>query len=221
MGTSDLYHVLKLLCLGRNGVANLFHRRNQRVLHAFCCGNVHRRRKCVVRGLGHVDVVIGVDRLFRSHLSACHLNRTVGDDLVDIHVGLRAAAGLPDAQRKLIIEFAVNDFIGSLHDQVGLVRRKLAQILVHQGARLFKKPERTDQLGRHGVASDIKVQQRALRLSSPIDVCRDFDLPHAVGLDASANRLFQRGCHGLPERSGIKCRENYSNGGCPTTVISL
>src|SRR5208282_6861687 len=37
---------------------------------------------------------------------------------------------------------------------------------------------------RHGVASNVEMQQRALGLRSPINIRRDFDLSHAVGFGA-------------------------------------
>src|SRR5260221_1467895 len=45
------------------------------------------------------------------------LFRSVGDDFVDVHVGLRAAAGLPDAKREVLVEFSIDDFIGGAHDE--------------------------------------------------------------------------------------------------------
>ncbi len=90
-----------------------------------------------------------MDRLLRSHLTARDFDSAVGDDLVDVHVGLRATAGLPDAQRKLIVEFAGDDLVGSLHDELGFVSRKLAQILVHQRACLLEDAKRPDQFRRH------------------------------------------------------------------------
>ena len=42
----------------------------------------------------------------------------IGDDFVGVHVGLRAAAGLPDAQGEVIVEFAGDDFVGGLGDEL-------------------------------------------------------------------------------------------------------
>ena len=40
----------------------------------------------------------------------------VGDDLVGVHVGLRAGARLPDHQREMVVQFAVDDLGGGLLD---------------------------------------------------------------------------------------------------------
>ena len=157
---------------------------DQHSLHALGGGDVHGGGEGVVRRLRHVDVVVGMDRLLGSDFAAGDFDGAVGDDLVDVHVGLRAAAGLPDAQRELVGEFAGDDFVGGLDDELGLVGGKLAEILIHERGGLFQDGEGADQLGRHGVAADIEVMQRALRLRAPVNVRGNFDCAHAVGFGA-------------------------------------
>ena len=134
-----------------------------------------------------------MNRFLRAQLAARHFDGAVGDDLVDVHVGLGAAAGLPDAQRELVVELAGDDFVGSLHDELGFVGRELAQVLIDQRAGLFQDAKGADQLRRHGVAADVEVQQRALGLRAPVDVGRDVDLSHAVGF--STRLRFRGRCH--------------------------
>ena len=193
VGASNLDDVREFLCLGGDRVVHGLDGGDERVLHPLRGGDVHRRGESVIGRLRHVDVVIGMNRLLRSQFAARHFNGAVGDDLVHVHVGLGAAAGLPDAQGELVVELAGDDFVGRLHDELGFVGGKLAQVLVHQRAGLLEDAERADQLRRHGVAADIEMQERALRLRTPVDVGRDFDLSHAVGFGA---RLRFRGrCH--------------------------
>src|SRR2546429_6350325 len=76
--------------------------------------------------------------LFRSLLAAHHpardLDRAVRDHFVDVHVRLRAAAGLPDAQGEMRVELAGDDFVGGLHDELSLFAGEFSQVLVHQRA---------------------------------------------------------------------------------------
>ena len=58
-----------------------------------------------------------MNRLLAAHLAAGNLNRAIGDHFVGVHVGLRAAARLPDAQRKVFVEFSFDHFVGSLFDK--------------------------------------------------------------------------------------------------------
>src|SRR6185503_7682709 len=99
-----------------------------------------------------------MNRFLRPQFAARQFDGAVGDDLVDVHVGLGAAAGLPDTQRELVVEFSGDDFIGGLNDKSGFVGGKLAQVLVDQRAGLFQGSKGADQLRRHGVAADVEVQ---------------------------------------------------------------
>src|ERR1700690_3766766 len=99
-----------------------------------------------------------MNRLFRSQFAARQLDGAVSNNLVDVHVGLRAAAGLPDAQRELVVELAGDDFIGGLYDQLGFVGGKLAQVLVHQSAGLLEDAESANQFRRHSVAANVEMQ---------------------------------------------------------------
>jgi len=55
-------------------------------------------------------MVVRMYRLLRSHCAAQDLNRSIGDDLVRVHIGLGAGAGLPDYERKMVDEFEGRDF---------------------------------------------------------------------------------------------------------------
>ena len=59
----------------------LVNRRQHLLFDRFHRRNVHRGRECVVRRLGHVDIVIRMQQLFARDFIAA-----VGNDLVGIHV---------------------------------------------------------------------------------------------------------------------------------------
>ncbi len=50
-------------------------------------------------------------------LAAEHLVGAVGDHLVEVHVGLGAGAGLPDHQREMIVELAVDHLLRGADDR--------------------------------------------------------------------------------------------------------
>ena len=159
VGAADFDDVGELLGLGVQRVAQLLHRGHQQVDDLLGRRDMHRGRKRVVGGLRHIDVVVGMDRLLAAHLAAGQFDRAVRDDLVGVHVGLGAAAGLPDAQRKLGVELARGDLLGRLHDQPRLVGGELAQILVDLGGGLLEQAEGADHRTRHPVGPDIEVMQ--------------------------------------------------------------
>ncbi len=83
---------------------------------------MHGRRKRVVRRLAHVDMIVGMDRLFGAALAAQKLIGAVGDHLVEVHVGLGAGTGLPHQQGKMIVELAVDHFLSGFDDGIDAAR---------------------------------------------------------------------------------------------------
>src|SRR5271169_1240329 len=145
-----------------------------------------------------------MDGLLRTHFSTGNFDGTVGDDLIHVHVGLRTASGLPDAQWELVIQLAGDDFVGGFDDELRNVGREFSQVLIHQRASLLERAEGANQLGRHGVAPNIEMQQRALGLRSPINIRGDFDFAHAVGFGAGLY-LGVRGGFGKSRHDEISC----------------
>ena len=144
-------------------------------------GDVGRGREAVVGGLREVDVVVGVDRGLAAEGAAGQLDRAVADDLVDVHVGLRARAGLPDVEREVLVEVPGDHLGGDPGDQVGHPPRQPAGLAVDQrGGHLDVAVGVVDPL-RHVVVADGEVLQRALGLGAPVLVGGDVDGPHRVG----------------------------------------
>src|SRR5204863_564 len=83
-------------------------------------------------------VVVGMDRC----LAACELNRPVGDHLVGVHIRLRAGAGLKDAERELIVECTVDDFLSGAGDEIDLLQRQLAEFAVGECGAFLDDPHR-------------------------------------------------------------------------------
>jgi hypothetical protein len=112
VGAADFDHVNPLHGLGPDRLGELVKARQRVPTNREQGGDVHGGGEAVVGRLAHVDVVVGVYRVFGAQLAAQQLASSVGDHLVDVHVGLGARAGLPDIQRKLAVELAGDDLIG-------------------------------------------------------------------------------------------------------------
>src|ERR1041385_692300 len=132
-----------------------------------------------------------MDRLLASHNATRELNRAVRDHLVGVHVGLGSPAGLPHAQRKVLVEFSFNDLIASLHDQLRLVMREFAELFIDERRGFLENAERANHLMRHPVIADIEMMKRALRLSPPVTITGNLDCTHRVG--------FYSGLYGHPQ----------------------
>ena len=151
-------------------------------------GNVHCRGERVVRRLGHVDIVVRVQQLF-----ACQLIAAVGNDLVGVHVGLRAGSGLPDDQREMVVQLAGRDLLTGLLDDGELFGGHLFGLERMVGARggLLQDAEGMGDLARHRLKAhaDREILVAALGLCGPVFVGRNLDLAHGIMLDAVFHRV--------------------------------
>ena len=149
--------------------------------------NVHGCGEGVVGGLGHIHIVIGMQQLFAQNGVA-----PAGNDLVGVHIGLGAGAGLPDHQREMIGQLPVNHLIRGLADGIPLLFGHLlrAELGVCLGRGLFQDAEGVNDLPGHGLLADAdgKILMRALGLGAPIFVGRHLHLPHRVVLNSVFHR---------------------------------
>ena len=104
-------------------------------------------------------MVVGVHGLLGAELAARDFDAAIGDDLVDIHVALRAAAGLPDAEGEVVVEFAGGDFVRGLDDERGDLGLELAEVLIDERAGLFQDGEVVDDLERNAVVADVEMDE--------------------------------------------------------------
>ncbi len=71
--------------LGEDGVERL-EGREEGFGEGYCGGDMHHGWEGVVRGGGHVNVIVGVNRTFAAHGATEDLYGPVGDDFVGVHV---------------------------------------------------------------------------------------------------------------------------------------
>src|ERR1035441_10499031 len=83
-----------------------------------CTSDVHRRWKCIIRRLRHVDMLVRMDRSLASQFSTKQLNCAVSDHFVDVHVRLCSRSGLPYKQRELAIQVTRYHFVGGSGDSI-------------------------------------------------------------------------------------------------------
>ena len=121
-------------------------------------------------------------------LASSHLDRAVGDDLVGVHIGLGSAAGLPDHEREMIVEPAIDDFLSHPSNQIAGFLTEDSEFGVALCGGLFQHSERTDELARHALVADLEIGQRTGRLRPPISVGGNLDLAQAVLFDSSCHR---------------------------------
>jgi hypothetical protein len=72
-----------------------------------------------------------------SNWRTSELGPAVGDNLIHVHVELRAATGHPNVQRKHGVELSGKNFVASLDDQtVTLIFEPLASVVRNRGTLL-------------------------------------------------------------------------------------
>src|SRR5580704_5601866 len=123
-----------------------------------------------------------MNRFLRSHHATGEFDSAIRDHFVDVHVGLRAGAGLPDPKRKLLSEETVNHFARRLFDQRRTFRVQLAQVVVHLRRSELQYPECANEGRGHRFVPYRKVMQAPLGLRTPVVIRRYLDHAHRVGL---------------------------------------
>ena len=128
---------------------------------------MHNCRETIITRLTHINMIIRMNELI-SNFPTQNMYGPVGNNLIGIHIGLGARTGLPNYQRKLIIQFSLNNLISRLNNHISyfFIQSKL---LICQSCTFFKYPKRTNYRNRHfiNVFSDIEVLEGTLGLGSP------------------------------------------------------
>ena len=200
MRAADLHDVRPAIRLPLDRLGELRRLRQQQRVDRLERGDVHCRREGVVRGLAHVDVVIGPDRMLAAERAAQQLDRAVRDHLVDVHVRLGAGAGLPNKQRVVRVERAGDGLVGGAQDGVALPVGQPAGRGVDQRAGLLDHAIGVVDGLRHEVAADVEMQQRTLGLRTPVAVGRNLHVAHGIEFPARAGGIEPDG--DVPQHGG-------------------
>ena len=177
MGTAAFDHVGVFFLQAAQRCYKIFRGGEQGLLDGQDRRDMHGGGEGVVGRLGHIDVVIGVQQRL-----ACELVTAVGDDLVGVHIALGAAARLPDDERKVIVELALDDLVAGRCDGSAFFGRHFvgAQGCIGERGSLFEIAEGADDLAWHDLLADGEVFKAALGLCAPVTVCGDGDGSHGV-----------------------------------------
>ena len=184
MGAADLENVLERLCLVLQRLIELRQRWVEPVGELERRRDMHGGREGIVGGLAEIDVIVGMDRVLGAELAAEELACPVGDHLVQIHVRLRARAGLPHEQREMRIVPAFDHLVGCRHDSLGQALVDQSELDIGESRGLLDHRQSPDQRLRHFLLADPEIPARALGLRPPIAVCGNVDGTERIGLHA-------------------------------------
>src|SRR5258708_26689001 len=109
-------------------------------------------------------MVVRMNRPLAAERCASELAASVCDDLVDVHVELRSAAGHPDVERKHLMVRAGKKLVANARDQfVGLVAEPTSGV-VFGCRRPLQDGIAADHLARNQIMPDAEVLERPLGL---------------------------------------------------------
>ena len=121
-------------------------------------------------------MIVGMNLVLGPELAAGQFDRTVGDDLVGVHVGLRAAPCLPYHERKVLVEQTVDDLLRDTGYQFTCLLFESTEACVAAGGGQLENSERPNELARHAFVSDSEIGERSGGLRPPITIRRHLDL---------------------------------------------
>src|ERR1051326_939131 len=97
---------------------------------------------------------------------------TIGNDLVRIHIGRGTGTGLKNIEDEVIIEFAIDNFLGSMYNRPGNLRIDGTQCLIHPGCRLFDLAKGANKLAWEAQVADREIKYGALSTGAIISIYR-------------------------------------------------
>ena len=193
MGPAGLHHLAQRPAPRIDGLAQVPDGRHQIFDRGKLGRHPDRRGDDVVGALAEVDVVV------RVHLRFPCARSEGGDDLVGVHVGRRAGAGLVDIDREMRVVLTARDLVrGGLHG-LGDTLGQQAQACIDFGRRRFHQAQGADEATRHRPSGDREVLHGPLCLRAPQGLRGHLQFAHAVVLDAGAARRLLAGHHRLLE----------------------
>src|SRR5579862_261453 len=175
-----LDHVPEFCRFAVEGAFQFIQRRDELALDRFAHRDVDGAGDDVVARLPVVDVVVRMDGILRADGRAGKLRTPVRDDLVRVHVGAGAGAGLEDIDGEMRVERPVDDFLRGARDEGRPLFVQLAKLEVGLRGGPFQQAERADEDAAETVAAYREVKNRALRARPVERLGGDLHRPHRI-----------------------------------------
>mmetsp|Transcript_23795 Transcript_23795/g.49182 ORF Transcript_23795/g.49182 Transcript_23795/m.49182 type:complete len:300 (-) Transcript_23795:63-962(-) len=184
---SDFDDGVKLFGFGLECLEENFQSGNGSIQNGNDGGYVHGGGKGVVGTLSHIAIVIRMNGGLAPNFPTHNHNGAVGQNFINVHVGLRPRSGLVNHQGELIVMHPGHDFVRGFSNGLGLLLRHHAAAAVGigpvLGTTLLDEAHGVDDFGGHAgfPASDREVLGGTLRLRSPEATGRNGEFAEAVG----------------------------------------
>ena len=173
VGAAGLDDVREFLRLLGQGLVQDLQARDEVIDGSFRSRHVGSGGEGVIGGLAHVDVIV------RVNLYALLMHQG-GDDLVGVHIGRGAGAGLEYVDGEGIVVLAIRDFLCGGDNGVCLFCIQAAGVLVDLCACSLEQAKRTNLRIFQAAAGNREIVYRTLGLCAPQGISGNFNLAHSV-----------------------------------------
>jgi hypothetical protein len=163
----------------------MFQRGHEIIPNGLGYGNMDGRRNHIIAGLSHIDVIVGMDGVFRTDRLTGQLAGTIRNDLVRVHVRTRTRASLEDIDREMLIQLAFDHFLRCLNDESRSLLIELSKVSIRLCGSPLDKSERTNQGPAQPISANWKVENGPLRTSTVECVGWHFHRAHGILFDSS------------------------------------
>ena len=189
--TADLDEAGEFLRLAVEGILQHTHGSRQ-IVDRLDQADIDRGRIGVVGRLAEIDMVIGVKAGIIAFFVSEQFERTVGDDLIGVHVGGSAGAALNFIHHELLMQRAGANIAAGLGDGFHAFCVQKAELVVCACRRLLHIGQSPDEIGvvADGHPGDLEVFHGARRVHAPIDIRRNFLGPEQIMLLARHAHFF-------------------------------
>jgi hypothetical protein len=117
MRSSYFDDLVEFLHLTLQGIMEQFKSWQQFLMRFQHCCNMHGSGEAIIARLTAIDVIVGMHGLL-AQLTTQDLDGAISDHLVGVHVGLGTRPRLPDHQGEMVIQLALDHFVGSSYDSI-------------------------------------------------------------------------------------------------------
>ena len=127
--------------------------------------------------------------VFAPHDAAGDFDGAIGNDFIDVHVGLCAASRLPDHQREVFVKLSGNDFVAGSYDEIMFCLAQESQFIVRVCGGFLDDGQSANELWWKTMPANFEVFQGPLSLCPPVFVHGNLNGANAVGFRSEFRRV--------------------------------
>ncbi len=170
--TPHLQHLVEFARFTLKRCLKNFHAIGQ-FINGFNQTDINCGRIGIIGRLAEIDMIVGMQMRVIALFMPKQFQRTIGDNLVCIHVGGCARTALNDIDHELIVQCAITDFAAGTHNRIQMLAAQQAELMIGQRCGFFDEGQAAHEVG---IASDadacnLKIIHCSRRMDAPVSIC--------------------------------------------------